>query len=84
MRFQCRLFTHGYEAMRAIRSGLTGDLNTNIPIIVVTADITPETKDRVFEIGADDYLTKPIDKKLLYQKIGEGFFYRFATRGRSA
>ncbi|NUY81982.1 response regulator [Flavobacterium sp. MAH-1] len=64
----------GYEAMRAIRSGRTGDLNTNIPIIVVTADITPETKERVFAIGADDYLTKPIDKKLLYQKIGEVFF----------
>jgi len=64
----------GYEATLAIRSGETGALNAGIPIVVVTADITPETKTRVFEIGADDYLTKPVDKKLLYQTIDKVLF----------
>ncbi len=64
----------GYEATEAIRAGETGKLNTNIPIIVVTADTTLESKDRVFELGVNDYITKPIDKKLLYEKIDNIFF----------
>ncbi|RZJ71795.1 hybrid sensor histidine kinase/response regulator [Flavobacterium sp.] len=64
----------GYEATEAIRAGKTGELNTQIPIIVVTADTTLESKDRVFELGVNDYITKPIDKKLLYEKIDNIFF----------
>ncbi|MGY3053648.1 signal transduction histidine kinase/ActR/RegA family two-component response regulator [Pedobacter sp. UYEF25] len=59
----------GYEAIAAIRGNLAGEKNTTIPIIVVTADITQPTKDRVFDLGADGYMTKPVDEKTMYQKI---------------
>ena len=29
----------------------------------------PKTKDRVLEIGMNDYMTKPIDKNELFDKI---------------
>lgn len=61
----------GYEAMTAIRSGLTGPNNSGKPIIVVTADVTSQTKERIFNIGANEYMNKPIDEELLYQKITE-------------
>lgn len=64
----------GYEATEAIRSGKAGEANTATPIIVITADITSETKERVFKLKADDYMTKPVDKKLLYKKIDKVFF----------
>ena len=59
----------GYEATKAIREGKTSILNKDIAIIAVTADAMPKTKDRVLEIGMDDYMTKPIDKNELFDKI---------------
>lgn len=59
----------GYEAIAAIRSGQTGEKNKDIPIIAITADLMQDTKDRVFQLGVNDYLTKPVDQKLLYEKI---------------
>ncbi|WP_316832065.1 hybrid sensor histidine kinase/response regulator [Pedobacter aquatilis] len=59
----------GYEAIEAIRSGKTGSDKINIPIIVITADVTKETKDRVYHLGANDYMNKPVDDKLMYQKV---------------
>ncbi|NMH28148.1 hybrid sensor histidine kinase/response regulator [Flavobacterium silvaticum] len=59
----------GYEATDAIRKGEAGAKYTTIPIIVITADITPESKERAYALGANDYLTKPVDKKLLIEKI---------------
>lgn len=53
----------GYEATIAIRKGEVG--NKDIPIIAVTADTTEETKQKVKEIGMNDYITKPIDKNSL-------------------
>jgi len=61
----------GYEAITAIRSGLTGPNNTEKPIIVITADITSETKDRIYNIGANGYMNKPVNEELMYQKITE-------------
>lgn len=59
----------GYEAITAIRAGKTGSDKMNIPILVITADITKETKDRIFKLGANDYMNKPIDDKVMYQKV---------------
>jgi signal transduction histidine kinase/CheY-like chemotaxis protein len=64
----------GYEAIERIRSGEAGNENTAIPIIVVTADITEETKLRVDSMGVDGYLTKPIDHDLLFDKVYELLF----------
>ena len=59
----------GYEACIAIRNGEAGADNLNIPIIAVTADVMESTKQRVKDIGMNDYLAKPVNKTRLYQKI---------------
>jgi len=63
----------GYEATIAIRNGEAGEENATIPIIAVTADIMETTKDRVFEIGMNDYLSKPVKKETLYEAIQKCF-----------
>jgi len=40
-----------------------------IPIIALTADIMPESKKRVFEVGMNDYLIKPFLPDVLYKKV---------------
>ncbi|NEU10078.1 response regulator [Flavihumibacter sp. R14] len=59
----------GYEATEAIRKGKAGLENDSVPIIVLTADVMETTRTRIMELGADDFMTKPVDQKLLYQKI---------------
>ncbi|MES2239698.1 MAG: 7TM diverse intracellular signaling domain-containing protein [Bacteroidota bacterium] len=59
----------GYEATIAIRNGNVGAENANIPIVAVTADVMESTKLRVAEIGMNHYLSKPINKEILYQVI---------------
>ena len=59
----------GYEATRIIRSGQLGESIRLIPIIAVTADTMQQTKLKVFELGMNDYITKPVNKDLLFNKI---------------
>lgn len=59
----------GYEATLAIRNGEAGIQNQNLPIIAVTADVMDATKERVFELGMNGYVSKPIDKELLFKTI---------------
>jgi signal transduction histidine kinase/CheY-like chemotaxis protein len=59
----------GYEATEIIRGGFLGDTIGGIPIIAVTADALQETRQRVLEIGMNDYMTKPVNKDVLMQKI---------------
>jgi CheY-like chemotaxis protein len=46
----------GLEAIRRIREN-----GNNIPIVCLTANAMQEDKNRCFEAGADEYLTKPLD-----------------------
>jgi putative two-component system response regulator len=48
----------GIELLARFRAMLDGEY---LPIIVLTADDTPETKLRALEAGATDFLTKPFD-----------------------
>lgn len=59
----------GYEATQAIRTNPEFAALANIPIIAVTADTLDETRRRVFALGFDDYLTKPVKADDLYDKI---------------
>lgn len=59
----------GYEATIEIRGGNSGINDKNIPIIAVTADVMESTKDRVKEIGMDFYLSKPVNKDVLFETI---------------
>jgi putative two-component system response regulator len=50
---------NGYAVMEALRTRIpTG---AYFPILVVTADITPEAKRRALSAGARDFLSKPFD-----------------------
>ena len=54
----------GYETARQLRNlGYTG------PIIALTADAMQGDMNRCIECGCNDYLSKPIDKAMLLQKI---------------
>jgi two-component system, sensor histidine kinase LadS len=61
----------GYEATIEIRKGNSGINNKDIPIIALTADVMETTKQTVFDIGMNDYLTKPISKELLFEAISK-------------
>ena len=48
----------GYEAIKNIRAN---DATKDIPIIAVTAKAMPQDKEKSLEVGANDYLTKPLN-----------------------
>ena len=52
----------GFSVCRALRK------NNNIPIIFLTALSDEEDKLFGYELGADDYVTKPFSMSLLYAK----------------
>ncbi|WP_373493282.1 7TM diverse intracellular signaling domain-containing protein [Aquiflexum sp.] len=64
----------GYEATEAIRNGECGAKYISIPIIAVTADATEKAKNKVMEVGMDEYITKPVDQNELYQKVKKCFY----------
>ncbi|PZX53887.1 signal transduction histidine kinase [Algoriphagus ratkowskyi] len=66
----------GYEATELIRAGHSGINSKDIPIIAVTADTTEKTKVRVYAIGMDDYITKPIDQELLYASVEKALYLK--------
>jgi signal transduction histidine kinase/DNA-binding response OmpR family regulator len=49
----------GFDVMRELRERLPPD--TFLPILVLTADVTPQAKERALAGGARDFLTKPFD-----------------------
>lgn len=59
----------GFETTAMIRSGKAGNNSSEIPIVIITADVTQKTRKEIFRLGADDYMTKPINGNLLFTKI---------------
>ena len=57
----------GYQTTEAIRA-MPQPLSTT-PIIAVTANVMTEDQQRCFRVGMNDYLKKPINKKLLEDRI---------------
>lgn len=55
----------GIEATDYIRN----KMNSKIPIIALTADVTTLDKAKCNALGMNDYIAKPIDENLLYRKI---------------
>lgn len=58
----------GIEATKYIRSKSVG-INPLIPIIAVTANSDDETKQRCFEAGMNDFISKPIRIELLAEVL---------------
>ncbi|MEZ5591108.1 MAG: response regulator [Gammaproteobacteria bacterium] len=57
----------GFETTARIRA-LTAPMN-RIPIIAVSANVIPEDRERLHKLGINDYVTKPIDRKLFLAAI---------------
>lgn len=58
----------GYMATTAIRN-LSDEKYKKIPIIALTASAMVEIKEKAFEAGMIDYISKPFDPDTLYEKI---------------
>ena len=58
---------NGFEATEYIRN----KMNSKIPIVALTADVTTVDLAKCRSVGMNDYLSKPVDDRLLYNKIIE-------------
>ncbi len=58
----------GPEVIRAMRYM---DTTLKLPVIMLTADATPEAHKRSIDAGADVFLTKPIDSRALLETIAK-------------
>ncbi len=56
---------NGFEATEQIRN----KMNSQIPIIALTADVTTVDLAKCKVVGMNDYIAKPVDERLLYSKI---------------
>jgi PAS domain S-box-containing protein len=56
---------NGFEATDYIRN----TLHSNIPIIALTADVTSVDLKQCKAVGMNDYIAKPVDERVLYNKI---------------
>jgi two-component system CheB/CheR fusion protein len=56
---------NGFETTKHIRK----KMNSQIPIIALTADVTTVDVEKCRAAGMNDYISKPVDEKLLYGKI---------------
>jgi CheY-like chemotaxis protein len=59
----------GYEATHHIRAGDCGNGYKEIPIIAMTANAIAGDREKCLDAGMSDYITKPIDTKLLEERI---------------
>lgn len=56
---------NGFEATEYIRR----TMNSQIPIIALTADVTTVDLAKCKAVGMNDYIAKPVDERVLYSKI---------------
>ena len=56
---------NGFEATDYIRN----KMNSKIPIIALTADVTTVDLAKCRAVGMNDYIAKPVDERILYSKI---------------
>ena len=56
----------GLEVVKTLRFM---DTSQSIPVIMLTADATPEAKEKSLSAGANCFLTKPIDARVMLEKV---------------
>jgi len=61
----------GFEAAGIIRDRNSSVIDHQVPIIALTADINTETRTRVRETGMNDFISKPSEPDVLFQKVVE-------------
>jgi len=68
-------YLNGYEVMDLLK--LIIPVSNHLPILVLTADITTETKQKALRNGASDFLTKPFDLDELQARINTHLTIKF-------
>lgn len=77
----------GYAASQRIRAGEAGEGAKSLPIIALTANALASDRDKCLRAGMSEYMTKPIDPKLLrlmLEKYALEWPARAETNRRSA
>ena len=59
---------NGYEATKEIKKS-----RSEVPVIAQTAYAMAEDRQKIFQAGCDDYISKPIKSDLLYSLISKYF-----------
>lgn len=57
----------GLEVIKAMRAMYSGQ--ARIPALIVSADVTPESREECLEAGADGYLGKPVETARLLNEV---------------
>ncbi|MEO8353190.1 MAG: response regulator [Chthoniobacteraceae bacterium] len=57
----------GFAVMELLKAAVPPE--AYLPVLILTADITPETKKRAFLAGAKDFVTKPLDHSEVVYRI---------------
>lgn len=60
----------GFEVLKRLRKDL---ITAKIPVIFITSETDPKVRDRAMQLGANDYLTKPISLNQLLKSITINF-----------
>ncbi|MFC4640232.1 HD domain-containing phosphohydrolase [Deinococcus hohokamensis] len=69
---------NGYDVLAALREEGRGTLF--LPVLVLTADRSPQAKQRALELGASDILTLPFDTTEVVLRVRNLLALRFLTR----
>ena len=69
----------GLEATRNIRSGDAGEQNVSIIIIAMTANAMLEDRRECSKAGMDDFLAKPVEPDLIYEKLANYLSVEFQS-----
>jgi len=68
----------GFEVMAQIRSRVARE--EYLPILVLTTDVTPESRQRALSVGAKDFVNKPFDRGEVELRIRNLLETRFVYR----
>jgi CheY-like chemotaxis protein len=58
----------GEEVLRRLRAD---PRTADVPVVMVSADVTPWQRERLLAAGARDYLTKPLDVRRFLEVLDE-------------
>jgi signal transduction histidine kinase/DNA-binding response OmpR family regulator len=72
----------GYAASQRIRAGEAGESAKSLPIIALTANALASDRDKCLRAGMSEYMTKPIDPKLLRLML-EKYALEWSARAES-
>ena len=59
----------GYEATKKIRLPQSKVLNSNIPIIAMTANSMQGDREKCLAVGMDDFIAKPVNPNKLQEAL---------------